>query len=94
MESDPLPEHRATVEAPFKAALEKLIPESAYEWCSPEAVVRHGEAAAGVLELAERVSADLIVLGARHASFWLTHVEEGMTPSLLAEAKCPVMTVC
>jgi hypothetical protein len=34
------------------------------------------------------------VLGARNASFWLTHVEHGLTPDLLAEATCPVMTVC
>jgi nucleotide-binding universal stress UspA family protein len=57
-------------------------------------VVEHGNAAESILELANRVHADLIVLGARNASFWLTHVEHGLTPDLLAEAKCPVMTVC
>ena len=81
-------------DADFKAALKKMIPESSYEWCTPEIVVEHGDAAESILELAERVHADLIVLGARNASFWLTHIEHGLTPDLLAEATCPVMTVC
>lgn len=87
-------EQRKALDAPFKAALAKMIPESTYEWCSPEAVVEHGDAAEGILKLADRVHADLIVLGARNASFWLTHIEHGLTPDLLAEATCPVMTVC
>ena len=84
----------AFLDAPFKAALQRLIPESSYDWCSPEAIVAHGEAGPAILELAERVNADLIVLGARNASFWLTHIEHGLTTDLLAEASCPVMTVC
>ena len=59
-----------------------------------QAGVEHGDAAKAILELAERVEADLIVLGARKATFWLTHVVHGLTPDLLAQATCPVMTVC
>ena len=88
------PEESKALDATFKAALNKMIPESVYEWCSPETVVKHGDAAEAILELADRVHADLIILGARNASFWLTHVEHGLTPDLLAEATCPVMTVC
>jgi nucleotide-binding universal stress UspA family protein len=88
------PEERKARDARFKADLKRMIPESSYEWCTPETVVEHGDAAEGILELAERVHADLIVLGARNASFWLTHIEHGLTPDLLAEATCPVMTVC
>ncbi len=88
------PEERKSQDVIFKAALRKMIPESSYEWCSPEVVVEHGNAAESILGLAGRIHADLIVLGARNASFWLTHVEHGLTPDLLAEATCPVMTVC
>jgi nucleotide-binding universal stress UspA family protein len=88
------PAERTVQDAEFRAALKKMIPESSYEWCSPEIVVEHGDAAESILELAERVHADLIVLGARNASFWLTHIEHGLTPDLLAEATCPVMTIC
>jgi nucleotide-binding universal stress UspA family protein len=85
---------REFVDGAFRSALKRKIPESSYDWCRTECVVEHGEAAKAILELAERVHADLIVLGARKASFWLTHVERGVTPDLLAHATCPVMTVC
>jgi len=78
----------------FRAALKKMIPESAYDWCTPECVVEHGNPSKAILELAARIQADLIVLGARKASFWLTHIDQGLTPDLLAQATCPVMTVC
>jgi nucleotide-binding universal stress UspA family protein len=92
--ADAAPEDRKLLDSSFKAALKRMIPESTYEWCSPETVVEHGDASKAILELAGRVGADLIVLGSRKASFWLTHVEHGLTPDLLAEATCPVMTVC
>jgi nucleotide-binding universal stress UspA family protein len=82
------------VDGAFEAALMRMIPECSYDWCSPECVVEHGDAAQAVLAVAGRVHADLIVLGARKASFLLTHLERGVTPDLLAEATCPVMTVC
>jgi nucleotide-binding universal stress UspA family protein len=85
---------REFLDGAFQSALKRMIPESSYDWCSPECVVQHGDAAKAILELAERVQADLIVLGARKASFWLTHIERGVTPDLLAQATCPVMTVC
>ncbi len=88
------PKDRKLMDVRFKADLKRMIPESSYEWCTPETVVEHGDAAEGILELAERMHADLIVLGARNASFWLTHIEHGLTPDLLAEATCPVMTIC
>ena len=84
---------RGVLNMGFRAALEKLIPETGYDWCSPECVVEHGVAAEAILGLAKRMKADLIVLGARKSSFWLTHVERGLTPDLLAEASCPIMTI-
>jgi len=74
-------------------SLRALIPGNA-RMCRPECDVEHGKAAEAILGLAARVQADLIVLGARKSSFWLTFVKQGLTPSLLAEARCPVLTVC
>jgi nucleotide-binding universal stress UspA family protein len=82
------------VDGAFKDALRRLVPETSFDWCNPEFIVKHGEAATAILGLAERVQADLIVLGARKASFWLTHFERGVTSNLLAQARCPVMTIC
>jgi nucleotide-binding universal stress UspA family protein len=88
------PQANQVIDEAFKKALKRLVPETSYDWCNPEFVVEHGEAANAILALAERVNADLIVLGARKASFWLTHFERGVTSNLLAQARCPVMTVC
>ena len=75
-------------------SLKRLVPESGYDRCQAHCVVEHGNAVQAILGLAGRVHADLIVLGARRPSFWLTYVHPGVTPALLAEAKCPVLTVC
>ena len=91
---DSTPEERDELDNIFNSALHKMIPESVYEWCSPQTIVKHGHPAPAILELADNINADLIVLGARNASFWVTNLEHGLTPDLLAEAKCPVMTVC
>jgi nucleotide-binding universal stress UspA family protein len=85
---------KLVLENSFERSLKRLIPPSAYDWCNPECVVVHGDSAEAILELAERVDADLIVLGARKASFWLKYIESGLTPAILAGAKCPVLTVC
>jgi len=45
------------------------------------------------LAVAEKVKADLIVMGPRKHSFWLTHVRRGVTLEVLAQATCPVLTV-
>ena len=75
-------------------SLKKLIPDSAYDWCRPECVTEQGNAAKTILKLALRVSADLIVLGVRRSSFWLTYVDTGVAAAVLSEAGCPVLTIC
>jgi nucleotide-binding universal stress UspA family protein len=81
-------------DARYVSFLKALVPESAHCWCDPECVVEHGKAAEAIVALAARVKADLIVLGARKASFWVEFVRTGLTPALLATATCPVLTVC
>jgi nucleotide-binding universal stress UspA family protein len=76
------------------SSLKALVPEFAHCWSEPECVVEHGKASEAILALAKRVHADLIVLGARKASFWVEFVRTGLTPALLAAATCPVLTVC
>jgi len=47
-----------------------------------------------ILQLAKSKGADLIVLGARRSTSWFTHLTEGTVAQVLAEANCPVMTIC
>ncbi|MGC1298046.1 MAG: universal stress protein [Alloacidobacterium sp.] len=78
----------------FLDELNCMVPEEVREWCSPECVVKQGEAAAMILKLANEGNADLIVLGVRPAIHMSTHVPAGVTCKVLAAARCPVLTIC
>lgn len=91
-----LPEHEAATKSQKKEALQalqRLVPPGISDWCTPECVVESGNAPEAILALAERVEADLIVLGPRENSFVLKYLESGITTQVLAAASCPVMTV-
>lgn len=78
----------------LEAELEKLLPESSYDWCDHECIVEIGKVAPHVLELAGKIGADLIVLGAKPSSTWFGNIIEGTVGKVLANAECPVMTIC
>jgi len=88
-QSDPIPIHDRDIQK----RMEALIGPESREWCSPQFVVEHGKGPEQILSLATRVNADLIVLGPRSSSFWLDYMQMGMTPAILAHAKCPVLTI-
>jgi len=81
-------------EQELEASLKRLIPAEAYDYCTPTCVVEHGHTPSALLGLAQSIHADLIVLGSRKSSFWLQYIDTGLTPALLAGARCPVLTVC
>ncbi len=77
----------------FETALHKLVPQSTYDWCSPECLVEHGNVAPHLVDMANRLQADLIVLGARRSASWFAHLVDGVVAQVLATASCPVMTI-
>lgn len=77
----------------FESELRKLVPQSTFDWCTPECVVELGEVAPHILGLARRVEADLIILGARRSSTWFAHLADGVVGHVLANTECPVMTI-
>ncbi len=79
--------------ARFTAALQRLIPDVARECCEPECVLEHGCAADGILLLAERVNADLIVIGTRKASHWFDNFKTGVAFQVISSSHCPVLTI-
>jgi nucleotide-binding universal stress UspA family protein len=83
----------APAEGDVRANLERLIAESPLGEYGCELAVSYGEPAEAILALAEKVRADLIVMGPRKQSFWLTHVKRGVSLDVLTQAKCPVLTV-
>jgi nucleotide-binding universal stress UspA family protein len=79
--------------ARFTSALRRLVPDVAREWCEPECVLEHGFAADGILLLAKRVKADLIVLGTRRASHWFDNFKTGVAFQVISSSCCPVLTI-
>jgi nucleotide-binding universal stress UspA family protein len=87
------PELAAAAEGDVRENLERLIAESSLGAYGCELTIAYGAPAQAILSLAEKVRADLIVLGPRRHSFWLTHVKRGVSLNVLAHARCPVLTV-
>jgi nucleotide-binding universal stress UspA family protein len=77
----------------FIGALQTLVPDVAREWCEPECVLEHGFAADGILLLAQRVKADLIVLGTRRTSHWFENFKTGVAFQVISSSTCPVLTI-
>ncbi len=77
----------------FVSALRRLVPDVAREWCEPECVLEHGFAADGILLLAQRVDADLIVLGTRRTSHWFDNFKTGVAFQVISGSTCPVLTI-
>jgi nucleotide-binding universal stress UspA family protein len=77
----------------FLNELKKLVPDVAREWCEPECVLEHGVAADGILLLAQRVNADLIVLGTRKTSHWYNNFKTGVAFQVISAGTCPVLTI-
>ncbi len=76
--------------------LHELLPTGAEMWCTAEAVVREGNPAEKILEVAREKGADLIVLGLRERGTHLgaaTHLERATAHKVVAHATCPVLTV-
>jgi nucleotide-binding universal stress UspA family protein len=77
----------------FKKALERLVPDVSREWCEPECVIEHGVATDGILLLATRVNADLIVLGTKKTSHWYEDFKTGVAFQIISSSTCPVLTI-
>lgn len=73
------------------------VSEKSNFWRRPDVSVEYGEPASKISELAERSGADLIVLGARHASRRFGTAERlarNTVYQVVAASSCPVITIC
>jgi len=73
--------------------LEQMVTEQAGLWCEPTYIVEQGPAAEKILDVSKRRHTDLIVLGARPAKGFATHLTLGTVQKVVAQATCPVLTV-
>jgi nucleotide-binding universal stress UspA family protein len=77
----------------FIDALETLVPEVSPEWIDPDCVLDYKFAAAGILLIAQRVKANLIVLGTRRARRRLNESSTGLAFQVISGSSCPVLSV-
>ena len=84
---------KETMTAYFTKELQKLVPQDWDNWSTPLAIVEEGDAVKEIEALAKGREADLIVLGAKKASATSSHFRAGLAYSLMAHAKCPVLTM-
>lgn len=76
--------------------LRSLIPAGAQFWREPRFFAERGESAEKILEVAERVHANLVVLGVRKPAGVpgaATHLGMGVAHKVVSAATCPVLTV-
>ncbi len=75
------------------ARLCSWIPDETRARCSLKEIVRRGDAAEQIIEMASSAGCDLIVLGAQHKRFSDTTVIGTTTLRVTRHAPCPVLTV-
>ncbi len=83
-------------EASLKARLRLLVPPEVRLWCEPKVFVESGDASQKILEMAEELAVDLIVLGTKHVSRFAgarTHLGMATAYKVVSHAICPVLTV-
>jgi nucleotide-binding universal stress UspA family protein len=75
--------------------MKQLVPMEAEAWCKPQYLVEIGEPAQKILQVAELSKADLIVLGVKrvYRALGVTHNPWTIGHKIIAEARCPVLTV-
>ncbi len=69
------------------------IPDDIRSRCSLKEIVRRGDAAEQIIEVASSASCDIIVLGAQHKRFHDTTVLGTTTIRVTQHAHCPVLTI-
>jgi nucleotide-binding universal stress UspA family protein len=77
----------------FIGTLEGLVPEVSPEWADPECVLDHKYAGDGILLVARRVNASLIVLATRRAQRRSIISTTGLAFQVVSGSSCPVLTI-
>jgi len=83
-------------EVSLLASLRALVPQDAKLWCEPKAIVESGDAGDRILDQAEELGVDLIVLGIRPVSTFAgtrTHLGTATAYKVVSRAICPVLSV-
>lgn len=84
---------RPQIEEMLAGELNRFVHPNARDWCDPECTVVFGAAAPMIQKMSEQYCPDLIVLGAHGLGILGTHGEPGTAFKVMANAKCPVLSL-
>ncbi len=76
--------------------LKAMVPAAAQPWCELNYQIEHGQESEKIMEVADALGADLIVLGVRGQEAGLgaaTHILQSVAHHVVTHARCPVLTV-
>lgn len=75
--------------------MKQLVPMEAEAWCKPQFLTEVGEPTQKILQVAKLSKADLIVLGVKrvYRALGVTHIPWTTAHKIIAEARCPILTV-
>ncbi len=84
---------KAEAQVRAQAELRRLIPEDAALVTHPDYQIEFGDPAVTIVKSANRIDADVIVMGVKRPMPLSTHLHSGTAYKVLCEARCPVLTV-
>jgi nucleotide-binding universal stress UspA family protein len=76
-----------------RVQLLESVPSETKQWCKPDLVVRSGDSASEILDVARSKNIDLIVMGAKSGRTVINHLPKPTTSTVAAHATCPLLTV-
>jgi nucleotide-binding universal stress UspA family protein len=77
----------------FTNALRNLVPDVPPEWADPDCVLDNRYAAEGILTVAQRVKASLIVFGTRRARHFFDDSTARLAFQIISGSTCPVLSI-
>jgi nucleotide-binding universal stress UspA family protein len=83
-------------DAPLAGRLRDLVPQSNELTCEAKVFVQYGQPAQRILEFADELAVDLIVMGVRHPPSPLEvarHLRLATAYQVASQAVCPLLTV-
>ena len=73
--------------------LQELLPPEADLWCKPEFLMAIGEPVEEILNLAKKIDADLIVMGAKPRKSLAGNIPHTKASRIVTGSTCPVLTI-
>jgi nucleotide-binding universal stress UspA family protein len=80
----------------LEGKLKELLPPRGILFCEPRVIVQQGEPAEKILEFADELGVDLIVLGVRHPPSYFEatrHLRMATAYTVASQAICPLLSV-